>query len=113
MEVLLSDLIFKHVLQIRLQGGGRNDVSDADDGDSQAPLVGIINNHMTTDLMNVTEAKDFLPIGKSVRCSLADMLAEKTQELVFPYRLAYVSSFFIGFWAGGELNRSNSIRFLH
>ncbi|KAF8557389.1 P-loop containing nucleoside triphosphate hydrolase protein [Imleria badia] len=63
-EVLLSDLVFKHALRIRLQGGESNDVSsDGKNASGQANLIGTINNHVTTDLMNVTAAKDFLPTG--------------------------------------------------
>lgn len=61
-EVLLSDLVFKHTLRIRLQGDESNDVSsDGKNASSQANLIGTVNNHVTTDLMNVTAAKDFLP----------------------------------------------------
>ncbi|KAF8139844.1 hypothetical protein EV363DRAFT_1444330 [Boletus edulis] len=57
-EVLLSNLIFKRALRIRLQGDGSNDISL--DGNN-ANLIGTINNHVTTDLTNITEAKNFLP----------------------------------------------------
>ncbi|KAF8446361.1 hypothetical protein L210DRAFT_3642588 [Boletus edulis BED1] len=57
-EVLLSNLIFKRALRIRLQGDGNNDISL--DGNN-ANLIGTINNHVTTDLTSITEAKNFLP----------------------------------------------------
>ncbi|KAG6371568.1 ABC transporter type 1, transmembrane domain-containing protein [Boletus reticuloceps] len=61
-EVLLSNLIFKHALRIRLQGDGSNDISlDGNNANSQANFIGTINNHVTTDLTSITEAKNFLP----------------------------------------------------
>ncbi|KAH0838658.1 P-loop containing nucleoside triphosphate hydrolase protein [Lanmaoa asiatica] len=64
MEALVSDLVFKHTLRIRLWS---NDASpDGNNSSSQANLIGTINNHVTTDLANVTEAKDFLPTGAAV-----------------------------------------------
>lgn len=102
MEALLSDLVFKHALRIRLQGGERNGASaDGNSPSNQPNLVGTINNHVTTDLTNVTEAKDFVPIGMPPESCRYDK-AERTKWLAFPCRLSCVSSCFIKFWVGGK-----------
>ncbi|KAG9310261.1 P-loop containing nucleoside triphosphate hydrolase protein [Chiua virens] len=62
-EALLSDLVFKHALRIRLQGDENcNAPPDENDSSHKANLIGTINNHLTTDLTNVIAAKEFLPV---------------------------------------------------
>ncbi|KAG9314746.1 P-loop containing nucleoside triphosphate hydrolase protein [Chiua virens] len=62
-EALLSDLVFKHALRIRLQGDENCDAPpDENDSSHKANLIGTINNHLTTDLTNVIAAKELLPV---------------------------------------------------
>ncbi|KIJ68811.1 hypothetical protein HYDPIDRAFT_81693, partial [Hydnomerulius pinastri MD-312] len=75
-EAILSDLIFEHALRIRNQAENSQS-STSSEGDpghaasNQGNLIGTINNHVTTDLSNVTEAKDFLPTAVGVPLQIA------------------------------------------
>ncbi|KAG9314718.1 hypothetical protein JVU11DRAFT_5527 [Chiua virens] len=75
-EALLADLVFKHALRIRLQGDEDNDVpSDENDSGHKANLIGTINNHLTTDLTNITAAKELLPVVVGVPLQISLCIA--------------------------------------
>ncbi|KAF8446359.1 P-loop containing nucleoside triphosphate hydrolase protein, partial [Boletus edulis BED1] len=105
-EVLLSNLIFKRALRIRLQGDGNNDISL--DGNN-ANLIGTINNHVTTDLTSITEAKNFLPtmVGvplQTILCIafLHGILGWRRVERIPYHRAAMVILFPVPGYIGGR-----------
>jgi hypothetical protein len=73
-EGLLIQLVFEHSLRVRLRAetsnrpnspNTANDAIGHDERRAKADnLIGKINNLVTTDTMNIVEARDFLMIGE-------------------------------------------------